>query len=246
MSKPWPAFTFRLDPCRHAVSDGLVAARQPPQRAAPYLNLDFESVIRDEPWAWDVEGSGFRFTLDPMVFKSGTRSLRFQNTNTSSQGEAAQQFPIELVRGKHVHVSGWIRTENVDTAAAGLWWWQVVGTEWDDLARLRPGVRDCLPAVTNGLGTKFDRDIDPEAVDVWWGVFLKGGGSAWFDGLEITIDGLPLEQGPPPVFGEPSDEQLDWIRNTAIPLTGSTPGEGYEDLRPLKNSRPQRAHRCSG
>ena len=90
--------------------------------ATPYLNLDFEIVIRDEPWAWDVEGSGFQFTLDPMVFKSGTRSLRFQNTNASSRSEAAQQFPIELVRGKHVHVSGWIRTENVDTAAAGLWW----------------------------------------------------------------------------------------------------------------------------
>ena len=95
--------------------------------------------------------------------------------------------------------------------------------------------RDFLPAVHEWTRYEFDRDIDPEAVDVWWGVFLKGGGSAWFDGLEITIDGLPLEQGPPPVFGEPSDEQLDWIRNAAIPLTGSTPGEGYEDLRPLKN-----------
>ena len=96
--------------------------------ATPYLNLDFEIVIRDEPWAWNVEGLASQFTLDPVVFKSGTRSLRFHNTHASSQTEAAQLFPIELVRGKHVHVSGWIRTENVGAAAAGLWWYEVVGT----------------------------------------------------------------------------------------------------------------------
>ena len=105
MSKPGPAFTFAptlvVTLCLTGWSQ-LAAAPTP----APYLNLDFESVIRDEPWAWDVEGTGFRFTLDPMVFKSGTRSLSFQSTNASSQGEAASQFPIELVRGKHVHVSG--------------------------------------------------------------------------------------------------------------------------------------------
>ena len=209
----------------------LLAAAPTP---TPYLNLDFEIVIRNEPWAWDVEGSGSQFTPDPVVFKSGTRSLRFQNTNTSSRTEAAQQFPIELVRGKHVHVSGWIRTENVGTAAAGLWWYQVAGTDGTTSSEYVPAP-GLPPGSTEWTRYEFDLDFDPEAVDVWWGLFLKGGGSAWFDGLEITIDGLPFEQGPPPVFGEPSDEQLDWIRNAAIPLTGSTPGEGYEDLRPLKN-----------
>jgi erythromycin esterase len=132
-----------------------------------------------------------------------------------------------------VHVSGWIRTENVDNAAAGLWWWQVVGTGTTSSDYVpAPGLP---PGTTEWTRYEFDRDVHPEAVDVRWGVFLRGRGSAWFDGLEITIDGLPLEQGPPPVFGEPAEKQLDWVRNMAIPLKGSTPGQGYEDLRPLKH-----------
>jgi erythromycin esterase-like protein len=204
--------------------------------SAPYLNLDFETVIRDGPWAWDVAGSGFTFTLDPMIRKSGTQSLRIQDVNASSIaiGVAVQQFPVDLVRGKHVHVSGWIRTENVENAAAGLWWWQAVGTNATTSSDYVPAPG--LPAgSTEWTRYEFDRDVHPEAVDVFGGVFQRGGGSAWFDGLEITIDGIPLEQGPPPVFGEPAEKQLDWVRNMAIPLKGPTPGEGYEDLRPLKD-----------
>ena len=233
MSKRVPAFTFAFTLVVTLCHTGwlLLAAAPTP---APYLNLDFESVIRDEPWAWDVEGFESQFTLDPVVFKSGTRSLRFQNAGASSQGEAAQQFPIELVRGRHVHVSGWIRTENVGTAAAGLWWYQVVGMNGTTSSEYLPA-----PGLLSGSAGwtryEFDFDVEPEAVAVLWGPFLKGGGSAWFDGLEITIDGLPLDDGQPPVFGEPSSEQLDWIRRAAIPLKGSAPGESYEDLRPLKN-----------
>jgi erythromycin esterase-like protein len=207
-----------------------------PATPAPYLNLDFEAVIRDGPFAWVVGGSGFQFTLDPTIFRSGTQSLRIQNVNASNAatGEADQQFPIELVRGKHVHVSGWIKTENVDNNAVGLWWGQVVGANGTTSSDYAPAP-GLPPGSHEWARYEFDRDVHPEAVDVWWGVFLKGRGSVWFDGLEITIDGLPLEQGPPPFFGEPSEKQLEWIRKRAIPLKGSTPGEGYEDLLPLKN-----------
>src|SRR5207244_1135095 len=74
-----------------------------------------------------------------------------------------------------------------------------------------------------------------DAVAVWWGIFVRGGGTAWFDGLEISIDGVALLQGAAPRIGEPTDEQLTWIRNTAIPVNGATPGQDYADLQPLKN-----------
>jgi erythromycin esterase-like protein len=235
MSKlPGRAFTFASALVVTLCLTGwlLLAAAPTP---APYLNLDFEAVIRGGPFAWVVGGSGFQFTLDPTTFESGAQSLRIQDVNASSPlGEAFQQFPIELVRGKRLHVSGWIRTENVGNAAAGLSWFEVVGANGTTSTDYVPAPG--LPPGSNEWARyDFDRDIHPEAVDVWLGVFLKGGGSAWFDDLEITVDGLPLEQGPPPVFGEPSEHQLEWIRNMAIPLKGSTPGEGDEDLRPLKN-----------
>jgi hypothetical protein len=101
------------------VSDGLAALAAAPT-PAPYLNLDFETVIRDEPWAWNVEGSGFRITLDPTIFESGTQSLRIQNTNASiTPGEAAQQFPIEMGAPPFGSINGPCRSDDAYFRAIG-------------------------------------------------------------------------------------------------------------------------------
>ena len=142
----------------------------------------------------------------------------------TSLATASQSFPIELVRGKRVRVSGRMNTANV-TGAAGIWW-RVDGTTGTlSLGNAPPP--GLAPGSTDWTRYEFERDISPDGKAIDWGVFLRGGGAAWFDGLEISIDGVPVEQGPPPVIGEPTEEQLVWIRNTAIPFRGAAPGQGY-------------------
>src|SRR5437879_7736041 len=81
----------------------------------PYLNLDFETATRGRPWSWSIGSAGYEYTVDSADFHSGTRSLRIRNVNApaSGLGVASQQFPIELVRGKRVRVSGWMKTASV-------------------------------------------------------------------------------------------------------------------------------------
>jgi erythromycin esterase-like protein len=201
---------------------------------APFLNLDFELALRSFPFAWTLNGIGFEFAIDTSVFQSGTQSLRIRSSTAGSTalGIGLQQFPVELVRGKRVHISGWIKT--ADVSGAGTLWWRVDGP--NGTLSL-----DNAPPPGPPAGTKdwtkyeFDRDVSPSAVAVVWGVFLRGPGTAWFDDIQITIDGVPLVEAPPPTIGEPTQDELAWIRGSAIPISGAFPGQGYADLMPLKN-----------
>src|SRR2546428_9894856 len=90
----------------------------------PYLTLDFEPAVRNLPLSWFTGPSGFDFSLDAVDFHSGTQSLRIQNVAAPANtlATASQNFPIEIVRGRRVRVTGWIKTGNVDNGAAGIWW----------------------------------------------------------------------------------------------------------------------------
>ena len=170
--------------------------------AQPYLNLDFETSSRGQPWYWFSNGTGYEFTLDTATFQSGSQSLHIRSASAPATGlgVASQVFPIEGVRGKHVRVSGWIKTNNVNGYAAI--WWRVDGTSGyislDNMSQTGPrGTTDWTPY-------SFERDVSGDGVDVVFGVFLAGTGEAWFDNLQVQIDGVPFPQGPPPYIGEPS------------------------------------------
>jgi erythromycin esterase len=200
-----------------------------------YLNLDFETEVRSQAWGWSAFGVGFEFSLDKSESQSGAQSFRIRNINApaSTLANAGQQFPIELVRGKRVRVSGWIKTLNANSGAAGIWW-RVDG------ANGFLSIDNAPPAGLPPLGTtqwtryEFERYVDPNGVAIFWGVFFRGSGTAWFDRLEIEIDGVPLAPEFVPDF-QPTETRLDWIRNTAIPFNGDAPRRGYEDLLPLKD-----------
>lgn len=207
---------------------GLVA-----QNAAPYLNLDFETSTRGMPWYWNIGAAGFDFALDTSTFVAGTQSLRIQNVSASQNGlgVAGQPFPVDLVRGRHVKVTGWIRTSEVKGFAAI--WWRVDGANGtlslDNMFGSGPA------GSTDWESYSFERDVSPDAVDVYFGVFLSGTGTAWFDSLQIEIDHATFVEGTPPYIGEPAQAQLDWVTNTAIPVAGDDPSLALDDLAPLAN-----------
>jgi hypothetical protein len=173
---------------------------------APFLNLGFELGMRGRPYAWAVRGSGFEFTLDTNVHQSGSQSFRIENVNAPRGvlATASQTFPVKLVRGKRVHVSGWIRTANARDGAAALWW-RVDGSN-GTLSLDNSPLPGPPPGNCEWTRYEFDRDVSPAATSVSWGVFFRGSGTAWFDTVEITIDGIPVPQKRPPFIGQPIDE----------------------------------------
>ena len=95
------------------------------------LNLGFEQVGEkpSKPKAWTTSGDGFatdapgyQVGLDEAESKSGKRSLRMKSTGQGSFGNAYLTIPGNVAAGKHVKISGWIKTKDVAPAGyAGLW-----------------------------------------------------------------------------------------------------------------------------
>jgi erythromycin esterase len=80
---------------------------------------------------------------------------------------------------------------------------------------------------------EFEREIDPTAINVIFGFFLQGRGTAWFDDLRIEVDGRPIAQTAP-FTGEPSADHIEWLRSNSIPFATERAGSGFQDLQPLK------------
>src|SRR5207244_532682 len=57
-----------------------------------------------------------------------------------------------------------------------------------------------------------------------------GTGTAWFDNLAIEIDGVPYAQPAAPYTGPPTDGQLSWVQQNAIPFPTEDPSVDPEDL----------------
>jgi erythromycin esterase-like protein len=202
--------------------------------AQPYLNLDFESAARGQLWNWWSCASQYECVPDSTVHESGTQSLRIDSLSTATSttfGASAQYLPLQLVAGHHLEVSGWMKTSSVREYAAI--WLRVDGSSgvlsFDDNSKADPR------GTTGWKQYSFERDVSPAAVDVMLGLILNGTGTAWFDNLAITIDGVPFNQGPAPNTGEPTAAQLDWVQRTAIPLAGVDPSLSLDDLSSLKN-----------
>lgn len=202
--------------------------------AQPYLNLDFETAARGLPWSWSTGDSvNFAYALDSSTFQAGAQSLRMRSLTraaATSSGTVAQYFPVELVKGRHVKFTGWVKT----AAAAGSaqLFLQVLGTAQTIAFDLAP-----VPATTgtaDWTSYTIDRDVSNDAVSVAFGAFFTGIGSAWFDNFSIEIDGTPFVPGAPPDLSEPTQAQTDWINATAIPVATVDPTMPLDDLAGLK------------
>lgn len=108
-------------------------------------------------------------------------------------GVAMSSFPVELVRGRRIRFSGWIKTENLRDGYAGLLW--RADTVAKSAATLDNMYHSGPRGTTDWTRYEIALDIPANAVVVQFGLLLTGKGTAWFDDLEITIDGAPYQPG---------------------------------------------------
>ncbi|MFL5384218.1 MAG: erythromycin esterase family protein [Longimicrobiaceae bacterium] len=208
---------------------GAAHAQQP-------LNLGFEmeSAVRPgRPWGMLTSDQWYpnpvRFALDSAVRREGRRSLRIEAPADSTPvTEAGMQIPAAFAAGKRVRLSGWIRTEGV-RGYAGL-----------ELGASLPGQELAIDSMP-GRGATGTRDwtrfelslpVDPAAETVWIGLGMRGGGTAWFDALELEVGGTRVDALPGPP--EPTAAELGWLRRRSFPLSTVDAGAPFADLQPLR------------
>lgn len=133
-------------------------------------------------------------------------------------GVATATFPVADARGKKVTLSGSIRTDAVTGGFAGLWWRA-------DAADGKVLVFDNMATQRIGGSRDWHRysielEVPKETININFGVLLTGrSGRAWFDDLDVKLDGHPyiggdafdfgFESNPPKGFGVLQLAQVD-------------------------------------
>lgn len=211
-----------------------------PLSAQGVSNLGFEergTVSPDAPRGWNIGVRSYRLSLDSTQAYAGRTSLRSERVgeNPEAFGVASQTLPVELVRGRRIQLSGWIRTDLVTDGYAGLW--MRVDGPLGEQGRQRILAFDNLSGRGATGTTPWTRyeitlPVDSGAVAVAFGVLHPGNGSAWFDNLELRADGKLLDASAP--AWAPSARELAWLRRRALPLATVEPGSGFEDEASLR------------
>jgi erythromycin esterase-like protein len=135
----------------------------------------------------------------------------------SEMASATGLFPVEDAKGKKLTLSAWIRTENA-TGWAGVWWRcdtpaGVGGFENMEEKR--------ITGTTGWTRYEFTLDVNPDTTNINFGFMLIGQGTAWFDDLEITLDGKKYEN--------PEKFSFDFENDAVRYLSGG--GNGYKVAR---------------
>lgn len=197
-----------------------------------FLNLGFERSFDGRPIGWATYGDGYAITLDTTFTYSGHSSLRIKCTRPSSSsfGTATRSFPLELARGKTITISGHLRTDSIASGFAGIWC-RVDGKSaplaFDNMANRGPR------GTTPWQRYELTLPVDSAATAIVFGVLHPGNGTAWFDQLQVQLNGklfidtlieIPVTR-----------EQVTWIRSAAIPFTTPKAQTGFRDLQPLKS-----------
>ena len=216
-----------------AVFLSVLALAAPVVHGSGFLNLDFErSTPSGQARPWYLGGAGYEAVVDTTTAMSGENSVRIRYESGEGFGVATSTFPLDSSLGRKVLYTGYIKTEGVTDGYAGLWW-RVDG----------PGQRNMLAfdnmdgrgatGTTDWTRYEIELSVDTLAVNINFGVLLTGKGTAWFDALEVELDEEAYKDSLGPKF-VPGEEQLAWMRASAIPLDTDDPSAPHDDLAPLR------------
>ncbi len=171
---------------------------------------------------------------------ANAESLNFEVGDTAASfASATGSFPAAAAKGKKLVLSGWIRTEGVEEWA-GIWW------RCDTSAG--PGAFNNMQdqkisGTTDWKRYEFTLDCNPDTTGINFGFLLSGPGTAWFDDVEITLDGVKYEDPARFTFDFENDEvkYLSMPRgNYAVSRVETAPHAGKKclQLRRLPDPKP--------
>jgi erythromycin esterase-like protein len=135
--------------------------------------------------------------------------------NQAGFGVATATFPVAEAAGKRVHYSGYIKTEGVTRGFAGLWW-RVDGASgvlaFDNMQNRG------VTGTTDWKKYELDLPVAADAKNINFGALHTGDGTAWFDGLNVELDGKKWN----------GDGSIDLDFESPQPAGFYTGGAGYQ------------------
>jgi len=206
---------------------GLVEPVCAQQFSKPFLN--------GNPAYWYVGNGGIKYgtayqgSLDSSVHHSGKYSIRLQSTAsplTREIGQASTVIPIS--KAKLVRISAWVKTDKV-TISTSLWAGNGIVGDFNNTI---------IPEGTHDWGQySFDIILDSDAKYLDFGGILAGEGTAWFDDIQVQIDGKDyFADSNALAFGPKinlSDAQIHWLKSNISLLATTDPKASLSDLAPL-------------
>jgi erythromycin esterase-like protein len=150
-------------------------------------------------------------TLDPLY----SELSRTHPSSPNSFAVATATLPLQAVVGKHLSLSGYIRSQDIADGYAGLWV-RADGAkgvlEFGDMHNKR------VTGTTPWTRYEVSIDVPASATAVYFGAMQSGTGAAWVDSLQIELDGVP--------YTDQSAFDPGFESNT--PRGFYTGGQGYE------------------
>ncbi|MBI2686181.1 MAG: erythromycin esterase family protein [Acidobacteria bacterium] len=213
----------------------LFLASFPNLSAQGFFNLDYEVILRDRLAGWFTGVSnGYEYAIEDTTSASGRISYRIRSLTApdGALGVISILLPPDQLRGRRLKISGAMRTQTIIAPGYAAIWFRVDGDA--GILSLENMSRFAINGTTGWTNYSYEVDVNPAATRVIFGTFLAGRGIAWFDNLQVEVDGKPLPQTAPPYIGEPIPAQKSWIVENAIPFRTEKAGTGFDDLQPLK------------
>ena len=236
-----------------AGSTRVTGAQNPPNVPARVPNGSFETpalsdVTLTTPASWHVGGQGYRLSLDTLQPHDGRLSLRSERTDMTPYDRAAGRFGVATQStlpsqslGRSVRLSGWIRTETVDSGFVGLWL-RIDGPggvlAFDNMNQR--GVRATTPWTRHVIVLP----VDSAATRISFGILHAGTGTAWFDSLTLEAFG-PIRPSSVVIAPAPPAEDMSRLLSDAelaVVDTGAPPAVDSASAAWVRaNARPIRS-----
>ncbi|WP_302258237.1 erythromycin esterase family protein [uncultured Alistipes sp.] len=213
-----------------------VGCTRPPIYSTKY-NLDFEYAKNDsEPTQWMLGNSsttGYHISLDKQIKHHETTSIRIQweqPTQYNSLGGFRHIFPKTLAAGKELEVSGWIKTRDIEQD--GFAGFHLFEKNRDGKFREHLDTIQAVRKTSDWTHISTKTKIGNDAEYIALSGILKGKGTAWFDNIELRIDGRKYEdKAIPAPKTELSDREKKELRRYVYPLRTCEPDdEDTQDL----------------
>lgn len=141
--------------------------------------------------AGNVSGFVAKYDPDygPAIQSAAGMAVKTRRLQKGPQvGTTTADFPVSLAIGKTIRFSGHIKTADVEEGFASLWC-RVEGANGVLAWRNR---QSSVTGTTDWKKVSISVPVARDARNISFGVWLSGSGSAWFDDLEIEVDGEPF------------------------------------------------------
>ena len=201
----------------------------------PYYDLDFE--MPECLGGWQILNSPrYELTLDRSETVSGQQSLRVRYASPLPWNELVTVARMDQivdpaeVAGKHVRLSGYIRTDGLDGADgyATFYWFASSPSGFTYADTYDAGARGTTPWTRY----QIELDIPADITQTFFGIMVAGNGTTWYDNLQIEVDGRVLRQKAPQL-SPPPPGFATWLGQRVLPFTTPVAGHGFADLQGL-------------